>query len=799
MRVGAGRAGMLSQRRRGLVPKVFLGLAVCFVVQSPAFAQSRSFNVSSGRLGPTLVTFGKQAQITVGLTDPELASRRSSGVRGAMTSLQALRLILRGTGAHYEQIDARTIRIVRDIRPRSPAKTPPTRRPPVQVDRPEQTEIIITSSKLGTNLRDYPGSVQVIDRITGASSRNAAQGSALIVEQLPVMASTNLGPGRNKLFIRGIADSSFIGSSPSTVGQYLGDVRLTYNAPDPNLNLYDLRRIEVLEGPQGTLYGAGSLGGIIRLVPNDPDNRSNIASAATGLVSVAHGGTGYELAGMTNLALVHSRLALRVVGYSTREPGYIDNPLRGIPDVNRTTSQGGRAALELKPGGDWKITVGGAMQNIATRDGQYVFRASDKLRRSSLLAQPFDSDYALAYVNVGTALNDILLTSTTSLVRHDLDTVFDATVDPVQPRKFGENLAIRLFSHETRLSRRRGRGSWVAGVAGTVSRTRTERKLGSPEAPMAITGVRNQDNELAVFGQYAHQLTPNFEATLGGRLTYTYSSGELLENDNEPDRHTRRHVRFLPMAALGWRLNDSLLAFIHAQSAFRPGLLIVPPVGTSNTARRVEPDELSMLESGIRFGNPAKDRWSTTASVAIAQWSDIQSDLIDSAGLPYSANIGDGRVATFEIQGRWRPFTALSVDAALFLSSSTLNKPTPEFADAKERELPNIPPIGGRIAVAYSHQISKRAELTVTGSARYFGSSTLGIGAPLNVKQGNYINSDLGARVAIGTLGFSLDVSNLADARGNRFAYGNPFGLAGQDQVTPQVPRRVRLGLDVQF
>ncbi|WP_163278767.1 Plug domain-containing protein, partial [Enterobacter hormaechei] len=70
------------------------------------------------------------------------------------------------------------------------------------------------------------------------------------------LASTHLGPGRNKLFIRGIADSSFVGPTQATVGQYWGNSRITYSAPDPDLKLYDIGRVEVLEGPQGTLYGA---------------------------------------------------------------------------------------------------------------------------------------------------------------------------------------------------------------------------------------------------------------------------------------------------------------------------------------------------------------------------------------------------------------------------------------------------------------------------------------------------------------------------------------------------------------
>lgn len=109
---------------------------------------------------------------------------------------------------------------------------------------------------------------------------------------MTAVASTYLGAGRNKLFIRGIADSSFTGPTCATVGQYFGDLRLSYNAPDPDLRLADLAAVEVLEGPQGTLYGAGSLGGLIRLVPNAPDPTRFSGSAMLGGSATTHGAPG---------------------------------------------------------------------------------------------------------------------------------------------------------------------------------------------------------------------------------------------------------------------------------------------------------------------------------------------------------------------------------------------------------------------------------------------------------------------------------------------------------------------------
>jgi outer membrane receptor protein involved in Fe transport len=182
--------------------------------------------------------------------------------------------------------------------------------------------------------------------------RGGAGGTDRLVQRLTSVTSTYLGTGRNKLFIRGIADSSFTGPTQATVGQYYGDLRLSYNAPDFDLRLADLAAVEVLEGPQGTLYGAGSLGGLIRLVPN-PVRLDRVAgSAVVGASATAHGDPGRDAQGVLNLPLVTDRLGLRVVATNALEGGYIDKPLLGRRDVNRTRIAGGRATLHLALGAD---------------------------------------------------------------------------------------------------------------------------------------------------------------------------------------------------------------------------------------------------------------------------------------------------------------------------------------------------------------------------------------------------------------------------------------------------------------
>src|SRR5206468_9381651 len=119
-----------------------------------------------------------------------------------------------------------------------------------------------------------------------------------VAAQAVGVAVTNLGSGRNKIFVRGLSDGSFTGKTQSTVGLYLDDVPITYNAPDPDLRLADVERVEVLRGPQGTLYGSGSMGGIVRIVTSKPDPARLAGEvSAEGLLS-EHGDPSHAIEGM---------------------------------------------------------------------------------------------------------------------------------------------------------------------------------------------------------------------------------------------------------------------------------------------------------------------------------------------------------------------------------------------------------------------------------------------------------------------------------------------------------------------
>jgi outer membrane receptor protein involved in Fe transport len=454
------------------------------------------------------------------------------------------------------------------------------------------------------------------------------------------------------------------------------------------------------------------------------------------------------------------------------------------------------------PGDDWQIELTGLAQFIAARDGQYAERGLPPLTRRSSLAQPFENDYQLGALTVRKHMQSIELISTTSLVRHDLETEFDAT-EPVAgapPELFAEDVGLTLFSNETRLARPNSDGAgWVAGFALLYNSGEVHRRIGPPAAMLPIANARNETSEVAVFGQTSIPINDRLTATVGGRLSVARSDGQVLDTGEDVDEPARTDFQASPTAALSWRVGDDVLLYARYQKGSRVGGLAVFATGSGTAAERYESDSLASVEAGIRLGNSEASPISLNAALSYAWWSDIQADLIDQRGLPYTTNLGDGGISGIEVEASWQATPRLRLDVAAFLNGSSLTDPEPAFAAAEETDLPNIAAAGARIGANFRAQLAEGADLSIEGAINYVGSSQLGIGAPLDVEQGDYFDSQIGTRISLGALGISVDVDNLFDVRGNRFAFGNPFGLEARNQLTPLRPRTVRVGLDVAF
>lgn len=817
------------------------------LVASPALAQERTADVrlSEMRLDAAVRLLSKQSGASIGFRDPSLAGVRVNAVRGKLTASAALERALRGTGARARQVAAATYLIERApvvARP-APRPAPPRAvRPPSEPEEP--VEVVVTATKRDIPLGAYPGGVQIING-DSLSAADAAQGTAAIETRIASVVSTHLGPGRNKLFVRGIADSSFVGPTQATVGQYWGNSRITYSAPDPNLRLYDVQSIEVLEGPQGTLYGAGSLGGVVRIVPRAPNLRTSEGAAWGGITGVQHGQPSVDGGAIVNVPLIDDKLAFRGLAFGAVEGGYIDDIGRGLRDINRVRTIGGRGALRLDAGNGWLIDLTGVGQKIRGDDSQYAERGAGDLTRISNIAQPFRSDYWLADLVVRKRWDDLELTSSLGYARQYVFEMFegqalsDVGMPEAQPKAdapgtgYSQANRISMLTFETRLAKRGPDGTgWLLAASLLRNNARVERRMDIaptlvPSVPIGtiqgssagmnrdyvwstavfqpMTGVTNKVDEATLYGEMTIEPMPRVTLTLGSRLTHASLSGrsqdvlETLAYRNDPGaRVSRSETRFLPSAALAWRPDDRLTLFARFQQGFRPGGIAI----RQNYVQRFEGDRVTTLEAGSRY---IGDRFDIALSGSWTNWKHIQADLIDGFGFPTTANIGDGEVFSLGVAGRWRPLRGLEIDASIYLNDSSVTRrdfillPIEGVPSIPADRLPNVADATGRVGFTYTTELTSGDNFKLDGHVRYVGQSTLGVGPILEKLQGDYLDTGLEARIGNDRRGISLTLTNLLDSRGNRFALGSPFLIRDRDQITPLRPRSIRIGFDWNF
>lgn len=806
--------------------EVLFVAALALATASPVRAADRQpVSIAPGRLGEAAITLGRQTGASIGMSDQSLAGLATPAVNGRMSVEQALKALLKGSGARAQRIDDTTWRIVRtrsaSARSRAVAAQPA---PPPETG-PEPANIIVTASKRDTPLLRYAGMVDVVGD-NAFTSGEAAAGTASLIFRMASLSSTHAGAGRDKLFIRAIADSGVAGPTQATTGQYLGDMRLNYAAPDPDLKLYDMQGVEVLEGPQGTLYGAGSLGGIIRMIPNAPNLAAAGGQASAGFNLTQHGEPGGDLAAIINLPIVREKAALRVVGYGVQDGGYIDDVLRGKNDVNRTRTLGGRAALRLAPGENWIIDLTGVYQRIRADDAQYASKQDGDLERASPVAQPYSSNYALANIRVERQWDDLRFVSSSGYVRNILSESYDATQPGGPPALFRQRNRVDIFSTENRIMRDLDNGlGWILGASYLESTSKIQRWLTSygtdPSQPQVIpgvpmygrglpataTGVRNRIREATLFGEASFEPLSGLVATIGGRLTNSRLTGEAVDpiailSDvaiaRAEAQANRNETIFLPSFSL---LSDALpgiTLYARFQQGFRPGGLAVD----DQHIQRFRNDRASTWEAGLRSGVPGIDRIALSANFAYTRWRDIQADVTDRIGIPTTANIGDGRIYTLEGRVAVRPLPRLTLDGSIIYNDSRLSRPADlvkmlSYAGQSLR-LPNVASLGGRAAFGYWAPVGGDMRFHLNGSARYVGKSRLGVGPILGRTQGDYVDTALSASLNRGAMQLSLSLTNLLDSHGNRFSLGTPFDLRG-DYETPLRPRTIRLGLDFAF
>ena len=689
----------------------------------------------------------------------------------------------------------------------------------------ENPEIIVTAQKREERIQDVPISISVVDQEQILNS-----GASQLIDYaayVPGFQVDNAGsPGRSTLSLRGVAP---IGPS-ATVGIYLDDAPIgssgIYNRSQVftlDLLPYDIERLEVLRGPQGTLYGASSIGGLLKYVTVQPRLDRMSVHAGGEIFDIAHGdGLGWGVNFMGSVPIIKDQLAVSA-SYSRRDtPGYIDNILRGEDDVNDAVQKGGRLAVLWQPADNLQVQLTALRQKTESDNFGVVYEtfANDPpapgasfLSTNSQLPEPFHSDFHFYSGRLAYDFGFAELSSTTSYSKLEILETADAS------RAFGPiwgGLAIfpaslhqKKFTEEVRLtSASNQRFEWMVGFFYTDEDNDHQQIVhaldlqGNANAfdPFAIVGLPNKYMEYALFGNATYKFNDRVHLTGGLRWakneqTFTQSFAIPLlglvsggPGESEEDVFT---------FSISPQFNISRDAMVYARiaSGYRPG---GPNVALPGFPATVDSETVTSYEAGVK-ANFLDRVVSLDAAVFLLDWNDLQIGQAFANGINGLVNAGTAKSKGFEAALSVYPLPGLTLGANFAYADSECTQTTPNCTDGDR--LPNIPKASGALTANYDFPLSGTAEGHVGGAFRFVGDRISGAeSAPDTIPVDGYSTLDLNGSVTFDNRWtVRAYVRNLFDTEGritsNRADTVNP----GFISTVPLQPRTIGLAAEVSF
>jgi outer membrane receptor protein involved in Fe transport len=492
-------------------------------------------------------------------------------------------------------------------------------------------EVVVTATKRAVSAQDLPFS------INAQSEADIRRLGATTLEDLSRnvagLAIQNLGPGQSQVSIRGVSAGQVVRDQPGVkeqVGVYLDETVISLSLFTPDLDLYDLNRVETLRGPQGTLFGSGSVGGTIRFITNQPDFETLEGSVEANLNTIEDGDMGGHFKGMINIPM-NDRAALRVVGYGTEYGGWVDALREGggiSEDVNSGGRYGGRIALAVQPTDNLTITPRVVFQKIETdgfnREEVYNLFANPytttrppvqlaERQQYLRLDEAFEDETMIADLVINWSLDAVDVTYAGSYVDREILASRDASalsgsvsVDlgfpesaVLLPSNLRDTTDLQQMTHELRFaSNSDGAFNWVfGGFYSDVERTYaqrlptpgydvvTDQVLGAGTAEAVSNGYGpdspyNSDlpydiEQTALFGEVSYDVTDRLNVTLGGRYydfeeERRFTTGGLFSNGDDQVDSTSSDG-FNPRLLVSYDVSDDMTVNAQASQGFRLG------------------------------------------------------------------------------------------------------------------------------------------------------------------------------------------------------------------------------------
>lgn len=778
-----------------------------------------NLHIPAQRVESALLDLALQSRSTLG-GDLSACRGVTRPLNGTMTLDRALSHLLSGSGCSWTVSDSGAI-IIRRAAPSRPAPVVAPSPPSPAAQAAVAPEAVAELSDVIVTIERRPDSPQsAATPVTALSGLQIERAGAVDTHDLSALVAgmtvTNLGSGRNKILLRGMSDGAFTGVTQSTVGLYLNLVPVTYSAPDPDLKLVDIDRVEVLRGPQGVLYGTGPIGGVVRIVTRRPDPLETTLDVLSTRSVTNGGGANSDYSAVLNLPLPGNAGAVRGVLYEESFDGYIDDVSLSLRQVNASSRRGGRLAARLQLSPDWSTTLSLAHQSIDTEDTHYVYRTLGGLRRANLVREPHSNDFTQAAIAVRGRADWGRFDASLAWLDHRFNSRYDASA---ALRQFGsagrigaldEARSIDLVVGEaTFRSRSSGRLEWLAGAFFSSSRTRTDTTLTSLWPVYWIPYAEDRHDELweaAVFGEVVYDFSPSLSLTLGGRAyTFDYQARSEVDQGLQ-ERNFQGQGRtsgFSPRVGLEYRVNErigvyGLISQGHRTGGFNTGGPMSQTFGGGprNPAREYAGDTLWNFEVGTKT-SLWDNRVQARIAAFVASWRNIQSDQFLPSGLAYAVNVGDGSNRGIEIETNWKPTSTIEIRANALLAQPRITDPSPSFNSRGDAGLPGVPAVSANINMAWRKPVGFGLEGFVEGSLAYVGDSRLTFDAERKYRMGDYVTGRISTGLETDGWAVVAFVDNPLNTTANTFSFGDPFRLPEALATTPLRPRTIGVTLRV--
>jgi outer membrane receptor protein involved in Fe transport len=533
------------------------------------------------------------------------------------------------------------------------------------------TEIVVTATRRAEAIKDVPISVS---SISGAElEERGADNIADFIQEVPGVVLVNRGAGQNDITIRGInANATQISSyQATTVGYYLNDMPLSENPEGAgDVPLFDLQRVEVLRGPQGTLFGEGAPGGVIRYITNQPDLHNFAGAVAAQRFSYKGGADSYNGNLMLNAPLVDGKLAVRLVVDYRKDGGFF-NDLVGptlstvIKDANSSNTADVRLLLKWQATEDFDANLSYLHQKqIVAESNQGVSPDGTKmagLENSSWV------EWNLYNLTLNWHLPAATLTSSSNYLDQTDFVFYAAPAGPPEVQTQTQNESIHNFVQEFRaVSEAKGPFRWVLGAFYKDRGRNTGLPLNlvdtsgaTPVLPFFTIDDIRKDKEYATYGEAEYDVSKRFTVVVGGRWTHQQSDYVTAQEDlasfifgfpTYTDIGSTSYNIFTPKGSVIFRLTDDWNIYATVSKGFRgPGVKNFYTGGNSTFgAETVLTDEV-----GIK-GSAFDKRLFLAASVYYNDWTNMQIPLsFDAPWMQEITNAGKARTEGVEVETRF--------------------------------------------------------------------------------------------------------------------------------------------------